>query len=45
MQAAPDHVEAVRRLVFDALSPDEVTQLAELTGGLLTHVHDSLRTG
>ncbi|EKX60100.1 MarR family transcriptional regulator [Streptomyces ipomoeae] len=44
-QAAPSHVEAVRRLVFDALSPDQVTQLAELTGGLLTHLHDSVRTG
>jgi DNA-binding MarR family transcriptional regulator len=44
-QAAPSHVEAVRRLVFDTLSPDQVTQLAALTGGLLAHLHDSLRPG
>jgi DNA-binding MarR family transcriptional regulator len=45
VRAAPSHVEAVRRLVFDALSPEQVTQLAGLTGGLLTHLHDSLGTG
>ena len=44
-QAAPSHVEAVRRLVFDSLSPEQVTQLADLTDGLLTRLHDSRRTG
>jgi DNA-binding MarR family transcriptional regulator len=29
-QAAPGHVEAVRRAVFDALTPDQVQQLAEI---------------
>ncbi|AXG82199.1 MarR family winged helix-turn-helix transcriptional regulator [Streptomyces paludis] len=37
-QAAPGHVRAVRELVFDALSPQQVTQLADLTGHLLRHV-------
>ncbi len=37
-RAAPGHVEAVRALVFDALSPHQVTQLADLTGHLLHHV-------
>ncbi|HEY0534691.1 MAG TPA: MarR family transcriptional regulator [Actinoplanes sp.] len=32
--AAPGHVEEVRRLVFDRLSPDEVTQLNTLTAKL-----------
>lgn len=41
VRAAPSHVEAVRTLVFDALSPDQVSQLAELTGGLLGHLQDS----
>ena len=29
-QAAPGHVEAVRRAVFDALSPEQVRQLADI---------------
>ncbi|MEV3910678.1 hypothetical protein [Streptomyces canus] len=29
-QAAPGHVEAVRRAVFDALSREQVRQLAEI---------------
>ncbi|MET9084926.1 MarR family winged helix-turn-helix transcriptional regulator [Streptomyces sp. NPDC004237] len=37
-EAAPGHVEAVRRLVFDVLSPDQVTQMAGLTGHLLDHL-------
>ncbi|MEU0250405.1 MarR family winged helix-turn-helix transcriptional regulator [Streptomyces sp. NPDC006235] len=44
-QAAPSHVEAVRRLVFDALSQEQVAQLADLTGGLLVHLDGSLRPG
>lgn len=34
--AAPGHVEEVRRLVFDRLSPDEVAQLSTLTAKLVT---------
>lgn len=45
VRAAPSHVEAVRRLVFDALSPQQVTQLAEVTDGLLAHLRDTLRAG
>ncbi|KDN77605.1 MarR family transcriptional regulator [Streptomyces olindensis] len=45
VHAAPGHVEAVRRLVFDALSPEQVTQLSDLTDDLLTHLHDSLGMG
>ncbi|MEW2399464.1 MarR family winged helix-turn-helix transcriptional regulator [Streptomyces sp. NPDC046862] len=44
-QAAPGHVEAVRALVFDALSPHQVTQLAGLTGHLIHHLEDSRPTG
>jgi DNA-binding MarR family transcriptional regulator len=34
LAAAPGHVQEVRRLVFDHLSPDEVAQLAALTAKL-----------
>lgn len=44
-QAAPGHVEAVRTLVFDALSPHQVTQLADLTGHLIHRLEDSRPTG
>jgi len=37
-KAAPGHADTVRVLVFNALSPDQVTQLADLTGHLLRHV-------
>ena len=33
--AAPGHVDEVRRLVFDRLTPDEVTQLRTITAKLL----------
>jgi DNA-binding MarR family transcriptional regulator len=33
--AAPGHVEEVRRLVFDNLTPDEVAQLGSLTAKLI----------
>jgi DNA-binding MarR family transcriptional regulator len=33
--AAPGHVEEVRRLVFDHLTPDEVTQLSALAAKLV----------
>jgi DNA-binding MarR family transcriptional regulator len=35
-RAAPGHVRAVRRLVFDALTADEVTQLGEIFHRLRT---------
>ena len=50
-RAAPGHVEAVRRAVFDALTPEQVGQLAEIgeaiTSALLradasTAAHDEL---
>ncbi len=34
--AAPSHVRAVRRMVVDALSPEEFEQLGELSGKLLS---------
>ncbi len=37
--AAPGHVDAVRRLVFDGLDNDDVTELARLCGKILDRVH------
>ncbi len=37
-RAAPGHVRAVRRLVFDALSPDEVRTWAALTDKVLARL-------
>jgi DNA-binding MarR family transcriptional regulator len=37
--AAPGHVDAVRRLVFDALDNGDVTDLARLCGKILDRVH------
>ena len=37
-QAAPGHVNAVRRLVFDALSPEEVDALATIVEKALTQL-------
>jgi DNA-binding MarR family transcriptional regulator len=37
--AAPGHVEEVRRLVFDRLSPDEVAQLDTLAAKLIPAEH------
>ncbi|MFF6806042.1 MarR family transcriptional regulator [Streptomyces sp. NPDC012616] len=34
-KAAPGHVTAVRRVVFDALSPEQVEQLATITAAVL----------
>ncbi len=36
--AAPDHVTAVRRLLFDALSPEDVSHLADLTARANAHL-------
>ena len=36
--AAPAHVEAVRRGLFDALSPEQVTALREISDTLVAHL-------
>jgi DNA-binding MarR family transcriptional regulator len=36
--SAPGHVEHVRRIVFDALTPEQVTQLDEIAAAVLTHL-------
>jgi DNA-binding MarR family transcriptional regulator len=38
-RAAPAHVETVRRLVFDDLTPDQLATLTELTDGVLDRLH------
>jgi DNA-binding MarR family transcriptional regulator len=38
-RAAPAHVETVRRLVFDELTPDQLATLTELTAGVLDRLH------
>ena len=38
--AAPDHVETVRRLFFDALKPSQVTALRRLTTQVLDNLSD-----
>ncbi|WP_202870445.1 MarR family winged helix-turn-helix transcriptional regulator [Kribbella sp. VKM Ac-2571] len=35
---APGHVETVRRHVIDVLTPEQITQLAEITGAILESV-------
>lgn len=35
--AAPGHVEAVRSLLFDALTAEQVTQLGQISNAVLTH--------
>ena len=37
-QAAPGHVTTVRRLIFDALTPDEIDALATITDKALTQL-------
>lgn len=44
-QAAPGQVDAVRTLIFDALFPQQVTQLSDLTGHPMDHPADTLRAG
>jgi DNA-binding MarR family transcriptional regulator len=39
-KAAPGHVEEVRSLVFDALSPEQVSQLRTISETLVTHLTD-----
>lgn len=38
LDTAPEHLEAVRRYVFDALTPRQVTQLAAITAAILTRI-------
>ena len=46
VETAPGHVEAVREYVFDALTPEQVDQLTEITEAMLLRVDpDSTRTG
>ena len=37
--AAPAHVESVRRAIFDALEPEQAAELGRLTTIVLTHLH------
>ena len=41
--SAPGHVERVRRLVFDALTPEQVTQLHEIAGAVVANLDPSAR--
>jgi len=38
-RAAPAHVDTVRRLVFDELTPDQLATLTELADGVLDRLH------
>ena len=40
VEAAPGHVDTVRRLVFDGLDTDEVAELGRLCGAILDHIED-----
>jgi DNA-binding MarR family transcriptional regulator len=44
-QAAPDHVTAVRRLVFDALSPEEVDTFATIIEKTLAQLDNQAEVG
>lgn len=39
--AAPGHVETVRSVLFDALTPDQVTALNEISAALVGHLVDA----
>jgi DNA-binding MarR family transcriptional regulator len=39
VETAPRHVELVRRLVIDALTPAQLRQLGEISGRLMRHLH------
>lgn len=39
--AAPQHVESVRRLVFDALTPEQVDTLATIAEAVLARLNDT----
>lgn len=38
--AAPGHVESVRRHLFDQLTPEQITQLGEISNALRAHLCD-----
>jgi DNA-binding MarR family transcriptional regulator len=38
VRAAPDHVEAVRHAIFDALTPDQVRQWGEISESIYTAI-------
>jgi DNA-binding MarR family transcriptional regulator len=40
-EAAPAHVETVRRTIFDRLSPTQLTQLREISETLLSHLTET----
>jgi DNA-binding MarR family transcriptional regulator len=40
-RAAPAHVETVRQLVFDGLSPGQLAALNEITAGVLGHLEET----
>jgi len=39
--AAPQHVETVRRLVFDTLTPEQVDTLADISEAVLARINDA----
>lgn len=41
--SAPGHVERVRRLVFDALTPEQVAQLHEIAGAIAANLDPAAR--
>ena len=45
VEAAPPHVESVRSLIFDGLSDEQVRQLSELSGAMLTQLDKSIASG
>lgn len=40
-RAAPSHVESVRHAIFDALAPEQATELGRLVTTILTHIAPS----
>jgi DNA-binding MarR family transcriptional regulator len=44
-KAAPGHVEQVRRVVFDRLTPEQVRQLAAITAAITTPTEESQAAG
>jgi DNA-binding MarR family transcriptional regulator len=44
-KAAPGHVEQVRRVVFDRLTPEQVRQLAAITAAITTPAEESQAAG
>jgi DNA-binding MarR family transcriptional regulator len=40
-EAAPGHVEEVRRVLFDRLTPEQVRQLHDIFGAVLTNLNST----